>query len=158
MDWTKVSDHFAPEGSLRDLYVFETSESDWESLLSALREWPYELTFLVDCEPARLPDTANAVFLQTESASVVLRVQVGKITVCTHFFCAEIVELDIAPGEVDGPTQLAELSHFMRRLGDLLNRAVWLTHENTPEECIAQYSPGSGEFNYSIVGPKFGAA
>ena len=56
--WAKVAAELVWDGSLRDLYVFEASESDWDAFLSALPSWPYETSFLVDGEPAELPRSA----------------------------------------------------------------------------------------------------
>jgi len=158
MEWAKVAAELAWDGSLRDLYVFETSESDWDTFLSALRSWPYETSFLVDGEPSRLPQSAGAAFEIRERASPILRVNVSGITVCAHFFTPDELELDIDPREVSDPDRLAALSQFICRLGRILDRPVVLTHENRPEHFISRYLPSTGEFAYPSPGANCGAA
>jgi hypothetical protein len=148
MNWSKVSAELDHDGSLRDLYVFDISESDGDALLSALSAWSYEVCFLVDGEPAELPDSAGAVFELRKRASPILRVDVFGITVCAHFFGSHELELDLDPREVADRDRLASLSEFIRRLGDLLNRPVVLTHENRREHWIARYLPTTTQFSY----------
>ena len=108
MDWSKVSADLDHDGSLRDLYVFDTAESDWDSFLSALSAWSYEVSFLVDGEPAELPGSAGAIFELRETASPILRVNVSGITVCAHFFGSHELELDVDPREVADQDRLAQ--------------------------------------------------
>lgn len=148
MDWAKVAAELGWDGSLRDLYVFETSECDWNTFLSSLSSWPYEASFLVDGEPSALPDTAAAAFMIGERAAPLLRVKVSGITVCSHFFTPDEMEFDIDPRQVSEPAGLSALSEFICRLGHLLERPIVLTHENQPDQVIARYLPGTGEFVY----------
>ena len=148
MEWEKVSAELARDGSLRDLYVFETSESDWDILLASLSSWPYEASFLVDGEPVAIPDTAAVAFEIRNRAAPTLRIDVSGISVCAHFFTPDEVEFDIDPREVSDPGSLAALSEFVRRLGQALGRPVVLTHENRPEDVIARYLPRPGAFEY----------
>ena len=158
MDWAKVSDELSWDGSLRDLYVFETSESDWDTFLAALSSWPYETSFLVDGEPAELPQSASAAFEIRQRAAPILRVNVSGITVCAHFFTSDELELDIDPRAVSDSERLSALSEFICRLGQALGRPVVLTHENRPEHFIARYQPSTGEFTYPSPGANSGAA
>lgn len=158
MEWSKVSAELAWDGFLRDLYVFETSEADWDAFLSALSSWPYDTSFLIDGEPSELPQSAAVAFQIRERAAPLLRINVGGIAVCAHFFAPDELELDIDPREVSDPARLAALSEFMRRLGQVLNRSVVLTHENRPEHLIARYVPSAGEFLYPPLGANSGAA
>lgn len=158
MEWSKVSAELAWDGSLRDLYVFETSESDWDVFLAALSSWPYEASFLVDGEPSELPESAAAAFEIRERAAPLLRVNAAGITVCAHFFAPDELELDIDPREVSDPGSLAALSEFVCRLGQVLDRPVVLTQENRPEHVIARYLPSTGEFIYPSPSASTGAA
>jgi hypothetical protein len=158
MEWAKVAAELVWDGSLRDLYVFETSEPDWDAFLSALPSWPYETSFLVDGEPAELPRSAADAFQIRERAAPNLRVNVSGITVCVHFFTPDELELDIDPRDVSDSTRLAALSEFICQLGQLLNRPVVLTHENQPEHLIARYLPNTGEFSYPSPESNTGAA
>ncbi|MCA9641331.1 MAG: hypothetical protein KC492_11575 [Myxococcales bacterium] len=158
MEWSKVSAQLVWDGSLRDLYVFETSEADWDAFLRALSSWPYETSFLIDGEPSELPPSAGAAFSIRERAAPILRVNVSGITVCAHFFTPDELELDIDPREVSDHEKLAALSQFISRLGQVLDRPVLLTHENRPEHFIARYLPRTGEFAYPSPGANSGAA
>ncbi len=53
MDWMAYKDAFEWDGSLRDMYVFETNEHDWQRLLTFLRSGLFELDYFVDDNPAQ---------------------------------------------------------------------------------------------------------
>ena len=158
MNWSMVKADFGRDGSLRDLYVYETSIADWEAFLSSLSSWPYEVRFFVNGEESDAPATAADAFRIGAEAALTLRVNVKGVSVCTHFFVPEEIELDVDPREIDGPEKLKALSQFIRELGQALDRVVEITHENSPELVIARFLPSTGEFSYPGAASNPGAA
>ena len=60
-----------------------------------------------------------------------------------HFFDDEEIEFDLDPREVKGPTELRDLSDFMRLLADRTGKTATLTHENTKSAIILAVAPQS---------------
>ncbi len=154
MEWAKVTAELDWDGSLRDIYVLETSESDWGTLLAALSSWPFETSFLVDGVPTQLPQSAVAAFQIRERAAPSRRINISGITVQAHFFTADEIEFDIDPRAISTPASLVALSEFICRLGQALDRPVVLSHENQPDHIIARYLPSTGEFAYPSTGTR----
>ena len=62
MDWRTVESDFEWDGCLRDLYVLDTSEAEWDRFLGCLPTWGYHAQFTIDGEPPPLPDSAGLAF------------------------------------------------------------------------------------------------
>ena len=148
MNWETVKSDFEWDGSLRDLYVFDTSEADWDRFLDSLPTWSYQTRFLIDGEPAPLPDSASRAFEIRQRAVPLLQIDVGGIELCCHFFTDEEIELDLDPREINRSSDLDQLVDLMRRLGQVLHRPFVLTPENQPEFPIIRYDPISNEMAY----------
>ena len=155
LEWEAVRSEFEWDGSLRDLYVFETSEADWDRFLAAVRTWAYPTRFSVDGEPNTLPESARTAFQIRGRAVPLLHIDVGGVGVCCHFFTDEELELDLDPREVDGPARLDQLMSFIRRLGQAIQRPVVLTPENCPEHTVIGYDPAADRYSHH---PPRGAA
>ena len=153
MDWNRVAGDFEPDGSLRDLYVLETSLDDWQRVLDALQErWP-PLAYTLDGDPAVLPRRAEEIFDARRERAAMLSFVVAEATVNCHFFVEDEIEFDIDPREVSRPDQVDALTAFMATLGRVTAKTVLLTMENSPEAVIFRYSAESDEVIW--VEPRF---
>ena len=148
LNWETARHEFDRDGSLRDLYAFETSDVDWDRFLRALRGWGFPVQFSIDGAPSEMPESARSAFEIRAQAAPLLVVDIGGIRLCCHFFTDEQLELDLDPSEVDSPSRLECLTAFMRRLGQALQRTVVLTPENCPESPFIRYDPRSNEASY----------
>jgi len=157
MDWKTVKSDFEWDGSLRDLYVFDTSEAEWDRFLGCLPTWGYHTRFTIDGEPAPLPHSAARAFEIRQRAAPLLQIDIGGILLCCHFFTDQEIELDLDPREITASAKLDQLLQLMRRLGQAVHRPVVLTPENSPELPIIRYNPDSDGTAY-IPPPDEGAA
>ena len=64
MDWEQCRPIWERDGSLRDLYVRNTTLNDWERLLAFLDGGKYELTCSVDGIQAPLPKQSCAAMIR----------------------------------------------------------------------------------------------
>lgn len=138
---------FEWDGSLRDIYVLETTIEDWQRLYSVLRS-RYDLKYLVDLESRPLPDAIEEAFSTQQVASPLLQFIVAGMTVNAHFFTTRQIELDIDPREVSSEVRLGELLDVLRLIGDGLQREVRLTHENDWERPFITYNSRSSVFSF----------
>jgi len=152
VEWEAVRADFQWDGSLRDLYVFGTSDEKWDRFLVALQSWGYPTQFSVEGKPSILPESARSVFQIRNRASPLLRIDVGGVGLCCHFFSEEELELDLDPRDVDGPARLGQLMSFMQKLGQVLQLPVVLTPENRPECAVMTYDPVSDRTSHRAPG------
>lgn len=139
--WELVAQAFEPDGSLRDIYVEDTTLTDWERVIAQVRERYGPMRFTLDGEPAPLPAAVSDVFqLRTECAPR-LSFSVGGIELATHFFDPTEIEFDLAPTQVDGPVRLEALVGFLRWLADLVEKPAILTDENEKGAVILRAAP-----------------
>jgi hypothetical protein len=117
IDWNAVAEDFAPDGSLRDVYVLEANAEDWELVLKALGASSASVRYSVDGVEQPGPPSAQAAFAIHSVASPSLRVAVGGIEFACHFFTTDEIEFDFLPSEVNGPDRLESLLEFVRSLG-----------------------------------------
>ena len=139
IDWYRCKHEFFWDGSVRDVYVFNTTEHDYDLLLDALEQWEYRLDFTIDGESALLPNSAWRLFDMQPDASPMLELHVGAVRVRCHFFCASEIELDVDPRDVQSQTDLNSLTNFIVRLGKIVDKNVYFSHENSAETPIFEY-------------------
>src|ERR1051325_5423024 len=87
------------DGSLRDLYIKKTTLADWRRLVEMAAQ--YQCEYLFDGKPCHLPDVAR--IFENRVGTHLLRIRLGSVTINSHFFVAEEIELDIDPRNVTGP-------------------------------------------------------
>jgi hypothetical protein len=146
-DWERDQNAFIRDGSLRDLYVLDTTLQDWQRLLDFLRASDYPLRFGWD-EETVLPQEAAELFADRAPAGVLLRVDLGGPGLNCHFFREDEIEFDLDPRAVGGPSAAEAVFSFMRRVGQALNKPVRLTPENMCEAVLFEYEPTSDQVRY----------
>ena len=142
--WPDVAPDFAPDGSLRDVYVFGTTEADWDAVLAHVRARYAPLRFTVDGAPASLPARVAEAFAVWEHAAPCLTFRVGGVELACHFFDPGDIEFDFRPQEVDGPARLAAITAFLRELAHVTERPAVLTAESQPDAVILRADPVTG--------------
>jgi hypothetical protein len=139
-----VAPDLEPDGSLRDVYVFGTTEADWDAVLAHVRAHYGPLTFTVDGEPATPPARAAEAFAVWDRAAPRLTFQVGGVEVACHFFDPGEIEFDLLPQAVDGPERQAAVTAFLRGLARVTGRPAVLTAESQPASVILRADPATG--------------
>jgi hypothetical protein len=137
LDWQSVQDFFSWDGSWRDLYVFNTTVSDWDRLLGALAASSFQVEFRRDSERASLPQSlAHHFNARAEQPVLLLIVRVQGLELHAHMFDEDEIEFDFDPREVASPEALAALHRFMSFVANTLGKQVALTPENLPERAF----------------------
>ena len=133
---------FGVDGSLRDIYVLDTTVADWQRLLDVLNAGPRRLEYGNGDGPAPPPTDAAAVFGEAGRNTMhLLSVDLGGVRANCHFFWTGEIEFDLDPREVRTPDDAAAVFAFMRALGRGLRKPVRLTPENAEELVLAEYLP-----------------
>jgi hypothetical protein len=133
--WSDVRFEFEPDGSWRDVYVFETTRGEWQALLDWVLTIDPSPRFTVDSEPAPLPPSVDWMFEHREEIAPSLHFVHRGVDYGLHFFQDDEIELDIDPREI----RERNWSDFIATLSDvsrLLKRDVLVTPENLPQVAI----------------------
>lgn len=131
-NWNDIQWIFEPDGSLRDIYVQDISQQEWEKLIDYLNvsfNLTYSDTDKIDKEYVLnyLRDTKG------EMEGKTLTVHLGQIKANCFFFVPEQIEFDIDPKEVNSINDFEQIEKFMTSISKILQEQVTLTAENTPE-------------------------
>ncbi|MDQ0249201.1 hypothetical protein J2W22_001248 [Sphingomonas kyeonggiensis] len=145
MDWSQIASDFEADGSLRDIYILDTSLEDWASVWAILTAASGSLLFNVDGESCSPPVDVGEAFALRLNHSVAASYTLGRQRLNCHFFTEEEVEFDFDPRQVDGPQEAEHLEQFLSELGRATLKEVRLTLENAPDAIIARYEPSRGQ-------------
>jgi hypothetical protein len=127
------------DGSLRDLYVFDTSEEVWQRFLEFATEYP--ITYRYGGEQKALPQ-AGEIFGDRENGHL-LAIQVGAVTANCHFFVESEIELDLDPKEITDEARHNQVLDFVENLARSIGKTVHLTPENSEETPFLSYEPNT---------------
>jgi hypothetical protein len=133
LDWAKCKEAFSDDGTLRDVYVFDTNIGDWNRMLQLLRSKLFGMTFFLDGDVSTLPAEAGSIFSLKSDYACRLSVDLSGVLLNCHFFCLDQIEFDIAPSEVTDEAKFHGIVDFMHDLSNVLEKTVVLTSENAPE-------------------------
>jgi hypothetical protein len=139
---TALGDDWEANGSLRDVYVFDTTIEDWERALAAVNRTGWRQSYEESGVAAIPPPTVDRIFERAREGSVLLRVWPSQ-RVCAncHFFTPEEIELDLDPREVTDQASLDDVCELVRVLGQATGKTVVVTHENVPAAVIMEHDP-----------------
>jgi hypothetical protein len=145
--WDECCGDFAPDGALRDIHIQQTRIAHWNQLLKTLRD-KYRAEYFIDGLSCAVPADAEAIFSIRESATTLLRVQVGAATLAYHFFAIDEIEFDVDPREVNSQPSLDQLLEFVKLIGDCVAKQVTMTYENDREHPFISYDPKDAGMSY----------
>lgn len=138
MRYSDLADEFEVDGSLRDIYVLNTSVLDW-SLLLSLTPGLGEFAYFRDGEEASLPTDASLIFEDVDHSHL-LRFNLGGPTINTHFFVEDEIEFDLDPGGVTSQPDLDLVLNFCASIGRKIQRDIRITPENASDVIYLLYS------------------
>ena len=150
ISWETCKNEFAWDGSLRDIYVLNTTIDDWRQLFAKLLVY-YKFSFQVDENPLSFPNKVDEVFAIRTRKNVLLNLAVGSTSAACHFFTPDEVEFDIDPRQVTSQSDLNSLLDFLRLIGITTNKPVLLSPENLPDKPIMIYNPRTGQFEHRLA-------
>ena len=144
MKWNEYKSAFTWDGSWRDLYILNTTLTDWQQLIDFLRASSYTLRFDHE-EDEPLPEHIAGLF--GGEILHLLSINLGGPILNCHFFTEEEIEFDLDPREFKSRQEGERLLAFMKGVGDRLGKAIRLTPENTQNIALVEYDPSRGRFS-----------
>ena len=69
LTWARCREAFRVDGSLRDLYVFETDLGDWSRFLDLVRSSEWEASYVTEVSSQPIPGSADEVFGDREGSN-----------------------------------------------------------------------------------------
>ena len=134
IEWVFENDH----GTCRDIYVQETTLSDWEKLIDLLND-KYPTCFDLS-DGQRIPSKIDKEYVinylkreideEYDSKSVAIDLSGKEIR--THFFQIEEIDFDIDPDIITNNDDLKDLLDFMSDVSKHLDKPIILTPETCP--------------------------
>lgn len=127
---------YKKDGSLRDIYVFETTKTDWLIWAEYVTQ-RYRLTYKVYEGDIVVPlidfEKVIGYWSGNRKNASTATFYIGNIMVNTHFFTEEEIEHDISPNDLVSEEDHNNLIGYMSNLSKLLNKKVALTYEDNPD-------------------------
>jgi hypothetical protein len=145
--WDNCKEAFEQDGSLRDIYIYNTTLFDWQNFIDFIRNNECETKFFIGNQLLSMPSAASLIFEQEESP--LLAVVFQGMTLNCHFFIAEEIEMDLDPREVTSREQFMALITFISSLGQVLGKEVRITPENLPDDPLFIFVPENNEVQYT---------
>jgi len=125
---------FEVDGSYRDIYIFDTQITDWQTLFKVINKEVWVTRLLKDGEEVdinRYP--IDRIFDERDSFSFLLSINYKGVVINSHSFDQREIEFNIYPKELVTFTHRNAVFEFMQYLSNLLNKQVIITPENSPE-------------------------
>ena len=146
IDWEREKHAFEPDGSLRDLYVLDTTVDDWRAVMEYFESGPYGVRF-TSPNVARpvAPSIGQLVGAQSRPS---MFVDVGELLLACHFFKVDQIRLEVDPRDVT-EWNVRPLLELMADLGDLTGKVVVLSRDNVPELPLYRYAPDIGRVEFT---------
>ena len=147
-NWKNIKWIFEKDGALRDIYVQNSTITDWEKVVDLLNS-KYKLTFgvyeenltdKIDFEFVKTMFADETGELETKSATIDLK---GVVVKC-YFFLENQIEFDINPTEIKTKTEFNKITDFMKSISSKLEKQITLCGENQPEFPLIKIDSKSG--------------
>ncbi|MBS7530508.1 hypothetical protein IC619_008395 [Hazenella sp. IB182353] len=124
---------FYKDGSLRDVYIFDTDEYEWRKFLNLLKTIPFICEFMVNgIESNHIHFDIQDILKLSDEKNVLFIINLDGVKIHCHFFCIEEIELDINPKEINNYRAMNLVFEFMKTISNKLNKEVIITPENMP--------------------------
>ena len=141
LDWKQCQKDFEFDGSWRDIYILDTVSNDWNIFLESLLTSSYETKFWIDGKIVKPIKTIQEALKIRNSACPLMIINASGLHIACHFFTEEEIEFDIDPREVNDWQDLNKVIDFIIFVGNLLQKKVILTPENTSSAILINYNP-----------------
>lgn len=128
-NWENINWIFKPDGSLRDIYIQNTSIEDWGKLIDLLNS-AYNLKYFSE---SKINKDEVLKFLKDETGEVergTVSIEIENIKINCHFFLIEQIEFDIEPSEIKTKSDFEKVLSFMSLISSTLKKQITLTGEN----------------------------
>lgn len=150
MNWTQLKKEiYYCDGSLRDIYVFQTNLEDnekWTNLVNQLYSVKW-FNGLTQTEEQKIDIQVIRGYLKGEhSLCSSANVYIDKIQINNHFFIDNQIENDISPTEINNIDDHEKIINYMSVISVLLDKPVILTPENEQETILIRVTKDKIEY------------
>ncbi|WP_166926062.1 hypothetical protein [Flavobacterium poyangense] len=129
--WENINWIFKSDGTLRDIYVHNTSLDDWGKLIDLLN-FEYNLSSFFG---KKINKEKAYKFLEDETGEVefsTVSIEIGNVKINCYFFFIDEIEFDIVPSEIKTNEDFESILSFMTKVSSTLKKQIILTGENDP--------------------------
>ena len=145
LTWEQCRADFEADGSLRDIYVLDTTIDQWRSVYAMLQA-NYQLTCHGHMGQQPPPLIVDHAFADTGFSRPLLVIQVGQFEINCHFFKQNEIEFDFRPEDITSQTDLGNLLQFLKQIGDLCKKPFSVHPENYRKVALITYDADKKEF------------
>ncbi|UOE38998.1 hypothetical protein [Chryseobacterium oryzae] len=141
MDWKYLKEKiYFSDGSLRDIYVLNTSREDWQKWIDFVNgnykvDFQYSNEQEIRCSSDKI--IAKYVYDYWDAKSefmVNASIKVGSVLVKCYFFDESEIENDITPVEVNSIENHNDIVDYLKNVSCTLNKETIMTLENYSPE------------------------
>lgn len=142
--WDSIKEEiYYEDGSLRDIYIFDTNKEDWRSWSNLVNE-KFEVEFY-NGRTQEIEDKINIEevfnfwadqtgFTETNSATIKL----GEVLIKCYFFIASEIEDDIDPREVKTEENHKAIMEYLQQISKTLKKKVVVTSKMAEEDILLE--------------------
>ena len=139
MIWEKIkTDIYYSDGSLRDIYVLDSTIEDWKKWIDFINE-NYQVKFKYFDNQGNKKIESKINFYEVSKYwnnyenSISAEFLVGEVLLKCYFFSIDEIENDFFPEEVKTIEQHNLIIEYLKSISKILNKEVILTPENYSE-------------------------
>ncbi|HAP94735.1 hypothetical protein [Epilithonimonas hominis] len=140
MTWENIKQNvYYSDGSLRDIYVLDSTQADWEKWINYINE-NYEVKFTYYNEEGKeisnnKIDFQKVVEYWENTLDSVLNAEflINKVVFKCYFFSDTEIENDIWPNDVGDLEQHNSIVEYMMTISKLLGKEIFMAPENYNE-------------------------
>lgn len=139
MIWEKIkTDIYYSDGSLRDIYVLDSTIEDWKKWIGFINE-NYQVKFKYFDNQGNKKIESKINFYEVSKYwnnyenSISAEFLVGEVLLKCYFFSIDEIENDFFPEEVKTIEQHNLIIEYLKSISKILNKEVILTPENYSE-------------------------
>ena len=139
MIWEKIkTDIYYSDGSLRDIYVLDTTIEDWKKWIGFINEnYQVKFKYFDNQGNKKIESKINfdkvSKYWNNYENSISAEFLVGEVLLKCYFFSIDEIENDFFPEEVKTIEQHNLIIEYLKSISKILNKEVILTPENYSE-------------------------
>jgi hypothetical protein len=140
MNWHLLKEEiYYEDGSLRDIYIFDTSPNDWKKWVELVNKQfrvafyngqTQQTTDRIDFEVIELLWSGKTDLLNWAT------VFINEFQIKCYFFARKEIENDICPREIKSEDDHIQLLNYLKAISAHLDKRVVLTAENSREDVL----------------------
>ena len=139
MIWEKIkTDIYYSDGSLRDIYVLDSTIEDWKKWIGFINEnYQVKFEYFDNQGNKKIESKINfdevSKYWNNYENSISAEFLVGEVLLKCYFFSIDEIENDFFPEEVKTIEQHNLIIEYLKSISKILNKEVILTPENYSE-------------------------